>query len=187
MRIRVNLASEPFRRDRPLILATIAVGAMLVVLLGVLSVLAISERQRSAETRAATEKIERQIRTMQTEQARLEAVLRQPKNAEVLDRNMFLNELLVRKGVSWTKLFSDLETITPHNVRLVQVRPQINPQNVTLDMVVAAQAQDPVISFLMQLESAAQFGRTTLQSCLPPSQSEPSYRCRVSVSYAQKL
>ena len=41
----------------------------------------------------------------------MENVLRQPQNAEVLDRSVFLNDLLMRKGVSWTRIFSDLENV----------------------------------------------------------------------------
>jgi hypothetical protein len=90
--------------------------------------------------------------------------------------------------VSWTKIFSDLEEVMPHNVRLVQVRPQINTRNqLGLDMVVAAQTVEPILEFLMKLEGSLVFGATTIHNSLPPSQSEPLFRYRVSVNYAQKL
>ena len=82
-----------------------------------LSYLAMSERARAAEARAAISKTEAQLASMAKERARLEATLRQPQNAEVLDRSIFLNTLLTRKGVSWTRIFSDLEKVTPPNVR----------------------------------------------------------------------
>jgi hypothetical protein len=40
---------------------------------------------------------------------------------------------------------------------------------------------------LAQLETSAVFGAIQVATGLPPSQSEPLYRYRVSVSYAQKL
>ena len=46
MRIPVNLASDPFRRDRPMIVASSVVGLVLTVLLAVLIFLAIGERDR---------------------------------------------------------------------------------------------------------------------------------------------
>ena len=46
MRVAINLASEPFRRDRPLIAGSVAVGLLLVGLLVMLSYLAMSERAR---------------------------------------------------------------------------------------------------------------------------------------------
>lgn len=188
MRVPVNLASEPFRRDRPLIVASSVVGALLVVLLGVLIVLAIGERDRAAEARTEMERMQRQMDTMAREEARLQGVLRRSENSEVLDRSVFINELLYRKGVSWTRIFSDLEQVTPHNVRLMSVRPQISSDNqLTLDMWVAAQTTEPVVTFVMHLEQSPVFGATTVSNTLPPSQNEPLYRYRVSVKYAQKL
>lgn len=188
MRIPVNLASEPFHRDRPMIVGATVVGLALVGLLGVLTFLSMAERGRSNEARSEIERINRQLQMIAREQTRLETLARQPANAEVLDRSLFLNALLIRKGVSWTRIFSDLEQVTPHNVRLVSVRPQITGQNdLILDMVVASQNVEPVTSFLMQLETSALFGTTTVHNWLPPSQTEPLYRYRVSVNYAQKL
>jgi type IV pilus assembly protein PilN len=115
-------------------------------------------------------------------------VLRQPRNAEVLDRSQFVNELLARKAVSWTKIFHDLERVVPHNVRVIQVRPQISGNNeLLLDMIVASQAGENVLNLLMQLEASEVFGAVTPHSMLPPSQSDPLFRYRVSVRYAQKL
>ena len=50
-----------------------------------------------------------------------------------------------------------------------------------------AKSGEPVINMLRRLESAPQFGPTTVHNWLPPSQTEPLYRYRVSVQYAQKL
>jgi type IV pilus assembly protein PilN len=184
----VNLASEPFRRDRPLIVASSVVAVLLTGLFAILVYLAIGERDRAAEARTEIERMQRQMDTIAREEGRLQTVLRRPENAEVLDRSIFLNSLLHRKGVSWTKIFADLEQVTPHNVRLMSVRPQITVDNqLTLDMWVASQATDSVVSFIMQLEQSPLFGATTVSTSLPPSQNEPLYRYRVSVKYAQKL
>jgi type IV pilus assembly protein PilN len=188
MRIGVNLASEPFRRDRPMIVASTVVGLLLVLSLGVLIHLAIAERDRAREARQTIDRMQKQLDTFAREDARLQTVLRQPQNAEALDRSTFLNALLMRKGVSWTRIFEDLEKVTPHNVRLISVRPQVSSRNeLTLDMWVGATATEPVLNFVMQLEQAPQFGSTTVHNSLPPSQNEPLYRYRVSVNYAQKL
>jgi hypothetical protein len=68
------------------------------------------------------------------------------------------------------------------------VRPQINPNNeLLLDMVVAAQSVEPILAFIMKLEESSVFGATTPHNSLPPSQSEPLFRYRLSVTYAQQL
>jgi type IV pilus assembly protein PilN len=188
MRIPINLSSEPFRRDRPVLVASAVLSVVLTVLLIVLSSVAISERNRAKEAREAIAKAEGELKKIVDQQVRLETMMRQPQNAEVLERSQFINMLIARKGVSWTKIFHDLESVMPHNVRLISVRPQLNgPNDLLLDMQVASQSDEPVSTLLMQLESSPMFGTTTLHSWLPPSQTEPLYRYRVSVTYAQKL
>jgi type IV pilus assembly protein PilN len=106
----------------------------------------------------------------------------------VLAQTVFINALLERKAISWTRLFSDLETVVPGKVRLITVRPYIaNDNRVQLDMVVGSASPEPVIDFLKRLEGSKLFGATQLISSQPPTQNEPVYRYRVSVTYAQKL
>jgi Tfp pilus assembly protein PilN len=188
MRIPVNLSSEPFRRDRPMVAASVVAGLVLAGLLVVLVSLAILERGRAAETRRDIARMQKAVLALDQEQARLEETLRRPENAEVLDRVRFINTLLRRKGISWTQMFSDLEGVMPHNVRLISIRPQINARNeVVLDMVVGAQSPAPVVEMLKSLESSRLFGSAQLYNWMPPSQTDPLFRYRVSVDYGQGL
>src|SRR5262245_20308022 len=100
MKVQINLASDPFRRDRPMLFASTVVAVLLTGLLGMLIYLAMGERDRAAESREMINKLEGQLHSISNEQAKLEGVLRQPANAEVLDRSVFLIALLARKGVS---------------------------------------------------------------------------------------
>jgi len=188
MKIPINLASQPFRRDRPVLVASCLLGVVLLGLLGVLVSIALMERGQLADTRDEINRLQKQIRSISNEQARLDAVLRRPENAEVLERSVFLNSLLYRKGISWTRIFSDLEKTIPYNVRVISIRPMVNAQNqITLDMTVGAETPEPVIDLLKSLESSPVFGSAYLHSSMPPSQTDPLYRYRVSVNYAQKL
>jgi hypothetical protein len=54
-------------------------------------------------------------------------------------------------------------------------------------MVVAAQSVEPFLAFFMKLEGSPVFGAATPQNSLPPTQTEPLFRYRVTVNYAQKL
>jgi hypothetical protein len=188
MRISINLASDPFRRDRATLVASAVLALALCVLMGVQVFLILSERDQAKETREAVGRLDRELQSMNAEQAKVEGTLRQPVNAEVLERSVLLNALVQRKSVSWTRVFADLESVMPYNVRLVQVRlPQVNSRNeVTLDMTVAAQEPSSIIGFLRKLEESPKFGPMTLHTTVPPSQNEPLYRSRVSVDYAQR-
>ncbi len=188
LNLHINLASEPFRKDRPILVASAAVAAMLVGLLALLLNLGAAQRRDSADTHAAIDRLERQLRKLNTEEVRLSAMLNKPENTDVLERSIFLNTLLQRKGISWTKIFADLESVMPYDVRLISVRPAVTAQNdIVLDMLVAAQSSEPVLKMLIQLEGSPLFGQTALLSWLPPSQTDPLFKYRVSVNYAQKL
>ncbi len=188
MRVTVNLASEPFRRDRSMLAASVIVGVALAAVLSMLTSLAVVERGTAAQSRRDIAVLERQVQQLSGEQSKLEQALRRPENAEVLNKVLFINSLLYRKGISWTKIFSDLEAVMPFNVRLISIRPQVDSQNnVLLDMVVGSQTQTPVIDMLKRMEQSPSFGETEVHNWMPPSQTEPLWRYRVTVSYGQKL
>jgi Tfp pilus assembly protein PilN len=189
VRIPVNLATEPFRRDRTLIVGFALLSALLLAGLVLQGIVIWSERGDAAAAHIVLDRLNAQMTAVDREQARLDATLRMPQNAAVLEQSLFLNQLIQHKAISWTKLFSDLEKVMPPDVRLVTVRlPQVDSHSqVWLDMVVAAKESGPVLELLKRLEKAPQFGATSVLNSLPPSQTEPYVRYRVSVSYAQKL
>ncbi len=188
VRIPINLSQEPFRKDRPILVASAITGILLAGVLLMLVSIIMREREAARESREMMARIDQQLSVVNQQYAKIEAQLRQPVNSAVLDRSLLLNALLIRKGISWTRLFEDLEKVFPGNVRLVAVRPYVTGDNlVQLDMVVGAQSPEPVIQLLRRLEGSNLFGATALLSSQPPSQNEPLYRYRVSVNYAQKL
>ena len=189
MRAPINLANEPFRKDRALTAISYVLAGVLTVLLVFLITMVVSQRNQMAGERGEVAKLEEQLRKLTSERTTIEATLRKPENEVVFERNVQLNTLIMRKGDSRTRIFADLEKVMPGNVRLIAVRlPQINNQNrVLLDMTVGAQDQGPILDLLKRLESSPVFGATTVHTFQPPSQNEPLYRYRVSVSYAQKL
>jgi type IV pilus assembly protein PilN len=164
--------------------------AILLTLLLIYQVFAIvSGRHQAADIRVAITQENARLAAIGAQQAKLNATLRKPQNAEVLERSLFLNTLIERKAISWTKIFADLEKVMPYNVRLVSVRlPEVDMNNqVLLDMVVGAKDVPPILDLLKRLEGAPQFGNTSVQSSAPPSQTDPYYRYHVTVTYAQKL
>jgi len=188
MKVAINLASQPFRRDRAMIAASIAVSILLVVTLGALISLILLDRSQLADVRTDLARLNRQIRTATAEQAKLDAVLRRPENTEVLERSLLLNQLIYRKGISWTKILEDLGHVLPYNVQVMNIRPFVNKENkVTLDMQVAANTQGAIIEFLKALESSSLFEEASAPATQAPSQTEPLFRSRVLVNYAQKL
>ncbi len=186
MRIALNLSSEPFRRDRHMVAASVATGVFLIGLLAMLVFLAVVERGQETEAREEIAGLRKEVAALNVEQARLGGLLQKPENLAVLDRVLFINTLLYRKGISWTKVFSDVEGVLPYNVRLVSIRPQVDSRNeIFLNMVVASQTQPPVIDMLKRMENSPLFGSVEVHTWLPPGQNEPLYRYQVSVNYCR--
>ncbi|MEO5923538.1 MAG: hypothetical protein ABIR70_06905 [Bryobacteraceae bacterium] len=189
MRAPINLATEPFRLDRAAVVVSTVCSVVLLGLLAVQVYLILGERSRAAESRDAVRALQAQLNAAAIEQGKIDATLRQPMNAEVLQQSVLLNALIERKSISWVRLFADIAAVQPNNVRLIQVRlPQVNSRNeVTLDMEVGAQQPANAIEFTTRLQNSPLFGSVALLRADPPSQTEPLYRYRWTVSYGQKF
>jgi len=189
MRIPINLATEPFRRDRPMLVASSTLAVVLALMLGIVVFLIVADRARVKDTRVAVAQLDGELRKISSEQARLEGTLRQPANAEVLQRSYLLNQLIEKKSISWTKIFNDLEGVLPADVRIISVRlPQVTSQNeVVLDVQVGAKEMGPFLIFLNHLNKSPLFGPVDPKSTQPPTQQDPLYKFRFTVNYAQKL
>lgn len=188
MRIGINLASEPFRRERALLVASSLLSGLMLASFVALGLMVWHEHQTKGEERRSIEKLEKLVAAVDKEQSGVNGVLRTSGNSETLERNLFLNNLIARKGISWTRIFGDLEQVLPYSVRIVSVRPQVDNKNeIQLDMVVGCTSAEPIIELIKRLETSPLFGGTQVHSSLPPSQSEPLLRYRISVNYAQQL
>ncbi len=190
----INLASQPFRRERARNAVLAAAAAALLCSLLVLTILVLHSRAKAADLRRQISAERAQLQTLQARQSGYSAVLAKPGNADVFARNVFLNELIARRAVSWTLVFRDLEKILPANMRLIGIRlPQVAGEDVNgtnrvqLDMIVGTDKPDSVITLLKRLESSELFGAAQVINQQPPTQNEPQYRYRVTVAYAQKL
>ncbi len=192
--VEINLASQPFRRERAQNAAIAAACVLLSCSLLLLVSLILHERSQAADLRSAISAQNAKLAVLQRQQAEFSAVLSKPENADVFATNVFLNELIARRGVSWTRVFSDLGTVLPANMRLLAIRlPQVGVEDasgtnrVQLDMLVASERSDAIIGLLKDLEQSQLFGSATVVTQTPPTQNDPFYKYRVTVAYAQKL
>jgi Tfp pilus assembly protein PilN len=188
MKIPINLASQPFRRDRAMMVALGAVAALLAVSLAVLTHLAQVDRQELTALRRDIAALNTRMRSASSGEQRLEAVLHQPQNATVLERSVFINDLIYHKSVSWSRLFTDLEKTVPYNVRIMTLHPTVDSRNqVMLDMTVGAEKPEALDQLLKAFEGSPIFGPVYQHSTLAPTQAEPLNRSRITVPYEQKL
>lgn len=188
MKIPINLASQPFRRDRAMMVASLAVSALLSITLCGLIYLAIMDSAQLKDLRRNIVQLNARINAATAERARMEAILHKPENASVLESTVFLNNLLYHKGVSWSQLLQDLETTIPYNVKLLVLHPTVNNLNqVQLDMQVGSESPEALVGVLKNLETSPMFGEVLDHSQQYPTQAEPLNRMRITVNYAHKL
>lgn len=188
MKIPINLASQPFRRDRPMVAASIAVSAALTALLVALMLFIQQDRGQLVGIRQELARLNRQIHDVSKEQARLDGIMRQPQNASVLEWSVLINTMIDQKAISWSRLFTDLEKTVPYDVKVVAIHPQVDTLNhVRLDLTLGSDKPGSIAQAIQALEHSASFGIVKPGSSFPPTQAEPLYRYRFTVNYAQKL
>lgn len=188
MSLHLNLASKPFGRERQFWVLS-AVAGVALLLLGALLVFDFYQKTSTPDELVALET----QRTAELEQliateSQLRSQLNDASTIDVYDRSYFLNQLLTRKGVSWTKTFADLETVLPPRVLMMQIRPEVTFDNkVQLEMRVGAETPKDFIEFVIALEQSEMFGPPDVSDYSPPNENEPFYRYQLTVRYDQVL
>jgi type IV pilus assembly protein PilN len=192
----LNIASQPFRRERAEMTGVLLACGLLVISALVLGGLILHSRAAVTDLNARIAEDSAKLSALQLQQGRFGAVLSKPDNTEVFSYSVFLNQLIARRGLSWSRIFKDLEEILPSSVRLLAIRlPQVAEEDadgvnrVQLDMVVGTTQPEQFLILLKRLEQASNFGSTAVVSATPPSQNgnDPYFKYRLTVAYAQKL
>jgi Tfp pilus assembly protein PilN len=190
----INLASAPFTAERARTAAVAVACGVLTLSLLTLVGLILHERQQASALRTVISRERATFNSLQQQQTKLTGVLAKPDNADVFSKSVFVNELISRRAVSWTRVFEDLQPVLPNDMRLVSVRlPQVPPSETSasnhlqLDMVVGSEHQGSVVDLLKRLGTSPLFGAARVVNQQPPMQNDPLYRYRVSVAYVQKL
>jgi hypothetical protein len=192
--IAINIASQPLRRTRAQNAALALICAGLTFSLLVLITLILHARVQAAGLRRVINSEIAELQRLQREQTQFSAVLAKPENAGVFSTSVFLNEVIARRAVSWTRVFKDLETVMPADMRLMGIRlPQVAAEDssganrVQLDMLVGTLRPEAVIDLLKHLQTSSLFGPAEVMVQQPPTQNDALFKYRVTVAYAQKL
>ena len=188
MKIQLNLASQPFRRERLFWVSAGANAVALAAIAGGLLFQYINYAELPPEQVAVETKLRAEMAQITAEERQLNEELGDAANEEVLERSLFLNQLITRKGISWTRTFADLEQILPPKVLMMQIRPEVTSSNkVVLEMQVGAETRGDFIEFLQAIESSEAFPRYSLRGSSPPTENQPLWRYQLTVQYDQRL
>jgi type IV pilus assembly protein PilN len=157
MRISVNLATRPFVELRPFFLRLRLLMGLLVVV-GASAVIGAHLLQVQVDQAQAQMDVysTRTLAAQQEKQAN-ERRMRQPMNAEVLDRAHFLNTLFLRKSFSWTAVMMDLERVLPIGVQVTSIEPQISSDGDVVIRLRVSGDRDRTVQLVRNLEGSRRF------------------------------
>jgi Tfp pilus assembly protein PilN len=106
-----------------------------------------------------------EMQDLAREQRELDEWLRRPEVQEIRDHSVFLNSLILRKSLSWTQMFLDLEKVLPARAQVTSIQPRMNrSQQPELVLSVTADNMGPLVELLKNLESSSEFGSPAVQS-----------------------
>lgn len=184
----LNLASNPSGGYRAFFAAACLAAAALLGAAAYLAAEFASSGGPPGELQARQRELARQRQALRTSGAEATATLQGPRAAAVIERTAFLNELLVRKGVSWTRTFLDLSAVLPPNVLVLTIEPEVaRGDTIRLEMTVSAKAAADFIEFLKAVEGSQLFGSPTVRGSAPPTENDPTFRYQLAVEYDQQL
>jgi hypothetical protein len=161
-RFDLNLSTRPFPAYRLINAALfLAFGALLV--LSVWQAFGFIEYSaRAREIRDTERNIRAEAESLGSHVAALRSRLDRPEATAKLNEIEFLNGLIARKDLSWTRLFANLEEMLPDSVHLVSLRPDVQNGSITLHLDLVGRSIADVSKFIEALERSPEFEKVVV-------------------------
>jgi len=157
MRSKINLATQPYVDARRFTAVWTGIIGVLLLSAVVLSVL-VYKRWHDYRQVSRSISIERSVlRDLDAKQAQDLAILNRTENQDVRQRSDFLNELILRKEVSWTKIFTSLEKMMPPHLRVLSVQPTLQQGQIVVSMQVGGDSRDRAAELVRRMENSKTF------------------------------
>jgi len=153
----LNLSTRPFKPHRA---ANLGLLALLIALAAISVAQVYSYQQYSSLAsgiRANQRKAKEESEMLTKQLGLLNQAMAAAKAGGKIAQVEFLNSVLVRKGFSWTRVFANLEDITPENVHLTSLRPFLDSKGIGLNMVFRGRSFNDATEFVRTIEGSAVF------------------------------
>jgi type IV pilus assembly protein PilN len=165
MRLDINLASHPYEDARRFVIRWGSIVVAIALLTAGLALVVANTLLRSRDITRQIAEVRHEIEKLDREKSSGLAVLNQPQNRELRERSRFLNELIVRKAFSWTKVFSDLERIIPPRLHVMSMRPVLTEDNqLEIRLIVAGDSRDKAVDLVRRMEQSQRFRQAEVRS-----------------------
>lgn len=190
MLLNINLATQPYEDARQFYTRWgIALGTLALLAI----VLCYTTYSSWHHYQLLNRDIARETATLQKldkQQADDVAILAQPQNNDVHQRSAFFNELIERKSVSWTHIFSELEKLMPPQLHVAAMQPKIENGDILLQMEVAGQSRDRGLELVRRMEQSRSFRDAQImnETVQPPSNGAPeTWKFVISAQYIPQI
>jgi hypothetical protein len=160
----LNLSTRPFPAYRLINVALVTILAALLVISvwQVTGFVRFSRLTRSIRTAEIDARVEAQA--LGARVADLESRLDRPESTAKLNEIGFLNRLITRKNLSWTRLLAVLEQMVPNNVHLVSLTPSVGANNVTLQIQLQSKSVGDASEFISRMEKSPLFSNISVST-----------------------
>jgi type IV pilus assembly protein PilN len=157
MRLNINLATQPYEDVRRFMAVwTGILGALLVSAL-LLSAL-VYRRWHEYRLVSKAIAVERNVlQDLDAQQKQDLAILNRPDNQDVRERSEFLNQLIRRKEISWTRIFSELEKMMPAHLHVLAVQPKIEQDQIVISLQLGGDSRDRAAELVRRMEKSKMF------------------------------
>ncbi len=165
MRLNVNLATQPYEDVRKflsrwgMLTLLLAIGTALVVFL------AVRNWRDSRAINAQISDLHQKMEALDKVRASASETLNQPQNRAVADKSRFLNDLIERKSLSWTRIFMDLERMMPPGLHVVSVVPEVGKdRRLGVRLLVGGSSHEKAVELVRRMEESSTFKQAQLHS-----------------------
>jgi Tfp pilus assembly protein PilN len=164
MRLNINLASQPYEDARRFMLTWAAVLVPLFLLVLALGFGVVRQFLEYRQVSADISREQQVIRDLDTKQAEGVAILNQPGNRDVREKSDFINGLITRKEISWTRVFTDLEQLMPAHLRVLSIQPQIDNDQIQIVMLLGGDSRERAATLVRRMDKSRVFRNAVISN-----------------------
>ena len=188
MRLNINLASQPYEDARRFMITWSSVLGGLSVILLVLTIILVKHWQNYRYMSTNLHREDQVLQDLNNKQRQGLDILNQASNKDVRDKSEFINSLIKRKEVSWTRIFVDLERLMPSHLRVLGIAPKLKDDKIMIEMVLDGDSRDKAAELARRMERSNVFRDAQIDDeALGSNNGQPDYHFHMTAEYVAGL
>ena len=184
MRLNINLASQPYDDARRFMMIWSSMLGGLSVILLVLVIFLVRHWQNYRHMSANLHREDQVLQDLNNKQKQGMDILNESSNKDVRDRSDFINSLIQRKEVSWTRIFVDLERLMPSHLRVLGIAPKVKDDKIMIEMVLDGDSRERAAELARRMEQSNVFRDAQIDDeALGNNNGQPDWHFHVTAEY----